>query len=56
MTGNKTAIAELIKEALARTEVIGRDEVSNGFSCFFGEEIFPPLIKNQAVEMAKEKK
>ena len=42
IAGNKTAIAELTSEPLARTEVIGRVALNSGFKDFFGVENFPP--------------
>ena len=56
ITGSKTAIAELTKEVLARTEVRGRVALNNGFNCFFGEESRPPLHKKYRTERLKEKR
>ena len=56
IAGNKMATAELMREPLARTEVIGRDALSNGFSSFFGLERRPPCKKKQRVDAVKEKR
>ena len=56
IAGSKTATAEVTSEALARTEVIGRDALNNGFNSFLGEESLPPLAKKQRVDEVKEKR
>ena len=56
ITGNNTAMAELIKEPPARAEVIGRVALKIGFNCFFGEESLPPNRKKQRPDAVKEKR
>ena len=56
ITGNKTATAELTREPLARTAVMGIEDFKRGFSVPFGEEILPPRIKNQTRERLQEKR
>ena len=56
ITGNKTATAELTRELLARTEVIGRDALNSGFKVFLGCKTLLPCIKKQRAEAVKEKR
>ena len=54
IAGSKTATADETKDALARTEVIGRDALNRGFKLLTGLAILPPRIKNQTMERVKE--
>ena len=56
MIGSKTATAELTKDALARTEVIGRVALNNGFSMVCGLANFPPRRRKHTKDAVKEKR
>ena len=56
IAGSKTATADETKDALARTEVIGRVALTSGFSWRLGEASLPPQTKKHRLEAEKENK